>query len=485
MICKHCNADNSDGAIFCHQCGNMLTGIRCPECNTNNKDGSLYCVNCGARLDGVKTCVYCGAELEAKAKFCTMCGKRFETPAEPATKSPSSKNSNDVIRSESATQTKLTKIFRISANALGIAIAALTIIFTLFMGTKLVVPEELHRYTDTSGSYNVFYYFGDAFSNIRESISQLPDYWKDRNTTTIAIMYMKAVFGLMISVSTIITVLILGIIGIVRSAKSIKSDKINGNKSVAAFLAFAIGATLLLVINNSLELVKEGRETEKMYYQFNGAAMAGLALVGILVGLYAVLSILANGTKQINKSFIINGSVAIGSLLFAIICVGLFTNTFFNISSSEYGYTETYGYNHFGLMTTFAVYADRYTGAPIVFIIAIVLALFSFITTAITLIMLMQIIASDIKDVATGKTSEMKGSMAKAIVAVIFSVVTLISLIIAVSIFNLELITLSDSSVFDDFDKISYATPIAILVMSIITLGVEIARKVLKNKFAY
>lgn len=480
MICKHCNADNSDGAIFCHQCGNTLTGICCPECNTNNKDGSLYCVNCGARLDGVKTCKYCGAELETKAKFCTMCGKRSETPAEPATKSSSSKNSNDVVRGESAIQTKLTKIFRISANALGIAIAALTIIFTLFMGTKLVVPKELQEYTGTSDSYNVFYYFGDAFSEVRE----LADYWQDRNATTIALMYIKATFGLIISVSTIITVLILGIIGIVRSAKSIKSDKINGSKSVAAFLAFAIGATLLLVINNSLEVMKEGRETEKMYYQFNGAAMAGLVLVGILVGLYAVLSILANGTKQINKSFIVNGSVALGSLLFAIICVGLFSNTFFNMSASEYGSSVTYGYNHFGLMSICAGYADRYIDTPNAFIIAIVLALFSFITTAITLIMLMQIIASGIKDVATGKTSEMKGAMAKSIVAVIFSVVTLVLLITAVSIFNSELIRLSNYSVFDNFDK-SYATPIAILVMSIITLGVEIARKVLKNKFTY
>ena len=119
MICKHCNADNSDDAIFCYQCGNMLTGICCPECNTHNEDGSLYCVNCGARLDGVKTCINCGAELDANVKFCTNCGKSFGTPTEPATKSSSSKNSNDVVRGESATQAKLTKIFRISANEIG------------------------------------------------------------------------------------------------------------------------------------------------------------------------------------------------------------------------------------------------------------------------------------------------------------------------------------------------------------------------------
>lgn len=53
MRCPHCQADNSAGARFCHQCGTTLTAPRatfCPRCGQPAAPGASFCGGCGQPL---------------------------------------------------------------------------------------------------------------------------------------------------------------------------------------------------------------------------------------------------------------------------------------------------------------------------------------------------------------------------------------------------------------------------------------------------
>lgn len=66
----------------------------CKMCNTENPDGALFCSSCGGKLEAApatRFCPECGAELVGGAKFCGACGKLAEqTPvaAEPVAPAP-------------------------------------------------------------------------------------------------------------------------------------------------------------------------------------------------------------------------------------------------------------------------------------------------------------------------------------------------------------------------------------------------------------
>ncbi len=57
-ICRHCNAEVTDGATFCPVCGKPVMKkekvVLCPECGLDNPVGTAYCVHCGSELPGEK-----------------------------------------------------------------------------------------------------------------------------------------------------------------------------------------------------------------------------------------------------------------------------------------------------------------------------------------------------------------------------------------------------------------------------------------------
>ena len=50
----------------------------CKNCETENSEGAVYCKNCGTRLDGKHICPSCGNENDSDAKICVSCGKSME-----------------------------------------------------------------------------------------------------------------------------------------------------------------------------------------------------------------------------------------------------------------------------------------------------------------------------------------------------------------------------------------------------------------------
>lgn len=42
-ICKFCNAENEDDALFCGNCGERIDGkVKCPKCGEYNDEGETY-----------------------------------------------------------------------------------------------------------------------------------------------------------------------------------------------------------------------------------------------------------------------------------------------------------------------------------------------------------------------------------------------------------------------------------------------------------
>jgi len=57
MVCKKCNKENSEEAIFCETCGERLQDVYvsdnkrvCPHCGSENKFEAQYCNKCGGNL---------------------------------------------------------------------------------------------------------------------------------------------------------------------------------------------------------------------------------------------------------------------------------------------------------------------------------------------------------------------------------------------------------------------------------------------------
>ena len=81
IACPKCNAANTRGTKFCHECGAKLEveaqTVPCVKCSAPLPAGAKFCNECGAKQEKL-TCANCKAELGPGAKFCNECGQKVE-----------------------------------------------------------------------------------------------------------------------------------------------------------------------------------------------------------------------------------------------------------------------------------------------------------------------------------------------------------------------------------------------------------------------
>jgi membrane protease subunit (stomatin/prohibitin family) len=81
IACPKCNAANTRGTKFCHECGAKLEveaqTVPCVKCGASLQAGAKFCNECGAKQEKL-TCANCKAELGPGAKFCNECGQKVE-----------------------------------------------------------------------------------------------------------------------------------------------------------------------------------------------------------------------------------------------------------------------------------------------------------------------------------------------------------------------------------------------------------------------
>ena len=81
IACPKCNAANTRGTKFCHECGAKLEveaqTVPCVKCSAPLPAGAKFCNECGAKQEKL-TCANCKAELGPGTKFCNECGQKVE-----------------------------------------------------------------------------------------------------------------------------------------------------------------------------------------------------------------------------------------------------------------------------------------------------------------------------------------------------------------------------------------------------------------------
>ena len=81
IACPKCNAANTRGTKFCHECGAKLEveaqTVPCVKCSALLPAGAKFCNECGAKQEKL-TCANCKAELGPGVKFCNECGQKVE-----------------------------------------------------------------------------------------------------------------------------------------------------------------------------------------------------------------------------------------------------------------------------------------------------------------------------------------------------------------------------------------------------------------------
>ena len=79
IACPKCNAANTRGTKFCHECGAKLEveaqTVPCVKCSAPLPAGAKFCNECGAKQEKL-TCANCKAELGPGVKFCNECGQK-------------------------------------------------------------------------------------------------------------------------------------------------------------------------------------------------------------------------------------------------------------------------------------------------------------------------------------------------------------------------------------------------------------------------
>ncbi len=441
MNCKYCNTQNSEDAKFCSGCGKMLSGTYCPECSAQNEEGAVYCMECGARIDGRHFCLQCGATLEPGVQICPQCGTR---------RLQRDKNKPEIVVNE-----KFYKAMKMTSLGISIVIAAFAMVFVIFMGVTA---------SNGDGGASLFYYFGDVWEDLKIISKTYGGYLN----SLVAASYVQALFGLIICIVTIITVFVFGITGIIRSVQAIIGEsKGSFNNAIGAYLAYAGGVTAHLLLYSQSQTKSYSGETTTIV--FNGVTVIGLAIGGILLGLSVVFAVLSNGTKQINRKFIVNGSLSLGAMVIAAIFIELYGLPFVSVRNNS----GRFGYGYFANLMQAAVAADT-MGKNTKAIISAVFCVMAFALSCYLLIRMLRLIFRSVKDVTSGDGSAVKGSFGMSIE--LFAI-TLVMLAFTICEFSLL-----KSLPRMDVDGVGYGPVIGLAVLALINLGIEIARKIVNNK---
>lgn len=301
MICKICNTENLDGATFCSGCGARLDGrFECPSCGGTCAEDALFCPHCGAKLDQKETCKKCGTVFEGK--FCPKCG----TPVSSETPAPTEQSPKEQPAEPPKKPRNWKKILFIVGGALAMASAVLALLFSLFIGFNVSMPIELGSEQGSLGStfigmggHNIFYYFYQNFKDAADMISSSP------NLPLITVMgfYIKAVFGTMIALATLITVLTLTIKAATKYANYMHNGANSdfGKCAYGSCLAYFAGIVTLYALEFFSAELTYGNETVKVGLAPNGATITGIVLCSVFIACYLGFCIAIRGKKMLQK----------------------------------------------------------------------------------------------------------------------------------------------------------------------------------------
>ncbi len=453
--------------------------MNCIFCGTENVDDAVYCKKCGKRLDGTVVCENCGQTVSADSIFCPYCGVKREADVSQVEESAVTEDKQPAAK-------KTLKIIS-SASALVAALSAL--IFVFFIGVTTV--EMSAKGGTVESSINLFYYFGNAYKDIDKILLNVIDFNNGYSAFFESSLHVPAVFGTVIAALTLLSVVCVSVAAIVRSVRCLagKTDNTGAGLAVFAFLCYIAGTVALFALNNnyikSFNVFAEGG-AEVYSVKLNAASVAGITLGG-LFSVASVGTLIANRGKELIKTdslvkLILSAVIAV----FAIVILALCIKPSFDLSSPDMRLGEKAEINVIYLLQIFAYAcifdesyshidnADQIMAYCIIAFIALI-AIIIFVALALN------------GAVASTTNKNKKQNLFIPVVLMLSAVLYLVFTICAAKEFINALETLSESAEdgtsVSEMLHVSYAVPIAVMVLSVVTLAVSIARKCVISKY--
>ena len=121
--------------------------MKCEFCGEENSANAIFCKKCGHSLDGKKVCPSCGKLIPLNDEYCIFCGHKA--------KKTSSEKKKQVL-----------SIISFISSCLAIICS---LIFTFLIGVATQVNGEIPNINMLSFSFNIYYYFYDAYDQLKNS----------------------------------------------------------------------------------------------------------------------------------------------------------------------------------------------------------------------------------------------------------------------------------------------------------------------------
>lgn len=314
--CAFCGAENSDNAIYCIDCGKRLDGnVVCPACGELTNGKGTYCEMCGNRLDGKAVCE-CGELVEGK--FCPKCGKEVKR----VIYNPRSGKRTPVAdASECKPWQKLLNGIGLSVAMFGVVMALIFVFFTSFKLTSQPnIDLSEAGFTDIPTSYNIFYYFGEGYTDVSEVLSQLDEYSGQFATS----MYFDLILSTVIAASMLVAVTvgaIAAVIGFVRYMSG-KSEKSPFGAIAFTIVSYFVGCVALFGLEYMTFNGKVTAVNVKASVAFGTATKVGLWFAGVclIIG-FLSKSVAEIFSKRITTERILNYSTVLIGTVFCVLAV--------------------------------------------------------------------------------------------------------------------------------------------------------------------
>lgn len=298
----------------------------CRNCFTENADDAVFCKHCGKRLDGQKVCPRCERLNTEDSLYCTCCGARLETQTIDKGGMPVSDAASDAAVPEMNANTK--EMLRLAGNILALLLAAVSLLFVCLigMGTSTGSTQvDAGVFGIDAGFSNLFYFFHDAYRDVRESLQELLVYGGVASTSE----YLCAILGTVVaaaSLAAVVTMCVLTVVRVIANLRG-KTEKTADAFAVAAFLSFTAGASLLLLFFSASVKVAVSGANGSCRIGYNGTTVAGLAVGAVLLALTAGLRLVQRRKELFSASAAYKALFALSALLCLALAWGFFVSS--------------------------------------------------------------------------------------------------------------------------------------------------------------
>lgn len=358
MICKKCNTENPDNAVFCFACGQRLDGKHtCPKCGNLIPEDFVFCPQCGTKVkteptlpEGQHKCVKCETVFEGN--FCPKCGTRAQENASPQ---PTSREKVKI-------DFNLPKFLNYFGHGAALFVALLSFIFVFLAGLKLTGDDLTNAIIGSLGftdmtKIDLYYYFGQAYEDIRATLSAAEQYSGLYETS----LYLPVIFGTIVSAAMIVTVTVLFILTVIRCVNKLlgKTEKTGYKLATATFFAFLGGLIAFSSLSCAYAKIVYSSSTMAtsvtVKTAYNGASIAGIVLGSIFFTFMIAAMLIQRGKELIKVKSIVNLSAGALGIIFLAIVAGMLAAPPAAVSNAESGQLATIKLNFFSFISSFSL----------------------------------------------------------------------------------------------------------------------------------